>query len=107
MSDPDGAIDVDLRADGSTATIAVTDDGPGVDAGDRERIFDRLVRLDRARDTPGAGLGLPIARARSPVLMAGTCGASSPRETGARFVVFLPTPPAQLPQSDVPVALTP
>lgn len=106
VSDPDGAIDVDLRADGSTATIAVTDDGPGVDAGDRERIFDRLVRLDRARDTPGAGLGLPIARALARA-HGGDVRCVEPSGTGARFVVFLPTPPAQLPQSDVPVALTP
>jgi two-component system, OmpR family, sensor kinase len=50
------------------ARLLVTDTGPGVPEPDRERIFDRLVRLDdaRERDTTmssgGAGLGLAIAR---------------------------------------------
>ena len=46
------------------AVIEVVDDGPGVAAEDRERIFERLVRLDAARsaDSGGSGLGLAIAR---------------------------------------------
>jgi len=48
---------------GAPATVLVTDDGPGVPPADRERIFDRLVRLDEARgEDGGAGLGLAIAR---------------------------------------------
>jgi len=54
---------------GPVARVRVTDSGPGVPAEDRERIFDRLVRLDdaRGRDSgefgrSGAGLGLAIAR---------------------------------------------
>lgn len=48
----------------STVSVIVADDGPGVPEADRERIFDRLVRLDAGRDhaSGGAGLGLPIAR---------------------------------------------
>ncbi len=51
------------RCDG--VQVTVTDTGAGIPAADRERIFDRLVRLDssRGRDRGGAGLGLPIARA--------------------------------------------
>jgi signal transduction histidine kinase len=61
-------VDVGLRRDGGDALLMVSDDGPGIPAGDRERAFDRFVRLDdaRARDedgSGGAGLGLAIVRA--------------------------------------------
>jgi signal transduction histidine kinase len=44
--------------------LAVADDGEGVPKEQRERIFERFVRLDdaRTRDEGGAGLGLAIAR---------------------------------------------
>ncbi|MET8907558.1 HAMP domain-containing sensor histidine kinase [Micromonospora sp. NPDC004551] len=46
------------------AYVEVSDDGPGVPDADRERIFDRFVRLDdsRARPEGGTGLGLAITR---------------------------------------------
>ncbi|MEU0025790.1 HAMP domain-containing sensor histidine kinase [Streptomyces sp. NPDC006335] len=56
---------VTVRRDGDRrAVVEVADDGDGVPPGDRERIFERFVRLDeaRARDDGGAGLGLAIAR---------------------------------------------
>ncbi|WP_329293900.1 HAMP domain-containing sensor histidine kinase [Streptomyces pseudovenezuelae] len=59
------AVAVTVRRDGDHhAVVEVADDGDGVPAGDRERIFERFVRLDeaRARDDGGAGLGLAIAR---------------------------------------------
>ncbi|MQA24786.1 MAG: HAMP domain-containing protein [Micromonosporaceae bacterium] len=51
------------HADGA-AVVTVSDDGPGIPAEDRERVFDRFTRLDnaRARDAGGAGLGLAIVR---------------------------------------------
>jgi two-component system OmpR family sensor kinase len=64
---PGGAVRVEVSgvAGGERAEVVVHNDGDPVAEADRERIFDRLVRLDeaRARDSGGAGLGLSIARA--------------------------------------------
>ena len=48
-------------ADG--AVLSVADDGPGVPAAERERLFDRFYRLERSRSTPGSGLGLALVQA--------------------------------------------
>jgi signal transduction histidine kinase len=55
---------VQVTANGTHRLITVTDDGPGIPAADRERVFDRFTRLDdaRARDAGGSGLGLAIVR---------------------------------------------
>ncbi|WP_433288578.1 sensor histidine kinase [Micromonospora sp. CA-244673] len=55
---------VSLAAGDGHAEVVVGNDGPAIAAGDRERVFDRFVRLDgsRSRQGGGAGLGLPIAR---------------------------------------------
>ncbi|MFK4088150.1 sensor histidine kinase [Kribbella sp. NPDC020789] len=73
------------------AVIRVQDDGPGVPEADRERIFERFVRLDdaRSRDDGGAGLGLAIARdlAQS---HGGTLAVSTSPAGGASFDLRLP-----------------
>jgi signal transduction histidine kinase len=53
---------VTLAAVDGWARLAVSDDGPGIPVRDRQRIFDRFVRLDdsRGRDSGGTGLGLSI-----------------------------------------------
>ncbi|WP_412747159.1 ATP-binding protein [Krasilnikovia sp. MM14-A1004] len=57
-------VELTTGADGTYRSITVTDDGPGIPAADRERVFDRFTRLDdaRARDAGGTGLGLAIVR---------------------------------------------
>jgi signal transduction histidine kinase len=50
------------RVDGRIE-IAVSDDGPGIAPEDRDRVLDRFVRLESARSTPGAGLGLSLVAA--------------------------------------------
>jgi signal transduction histidine kinase len=57
---------VELRVDEveGDAVVEIVDDGPGIPDTERERVFDRFVRLDpsRGRSAGGAGLGLAIAR---------------------------------------------
>jgi two-component system OmpR family sensor kinase len=55
-------ISVSLSIDGGWARLMVSDDGPGIAPDDRERVFERFFRADRARTGQGAGLGLSIAR---------------------------------------------
>ncbi|WP_026403155.1 sensor histidine kinase [Actinomadura rifamycini] len=57
-------IEVTVARDGGEAVLRVADDGAGVPADARERIFERFARLtdSRRRDPQGTGLGLPIAR---------------------------------------------
>lgn len=90
-------IGIEVRSDvvAGTVVVDVTDDGPGVPDADRERIFERLVRLDAGRDrhVGGVGLGLPVARgiaeAHGGTL---TCERSS---AGAHFLLVLPAAPAE------------
>lgn len=55
-----GSVFVTVRADMGFAEILVEDDGVGIPEADRQRIFDRGVRLDSGK--PGTGLGLAIVR---------------------------------------------
>jgi signal transduction histidine kinase len=58
---------IELHNDGETGIVelVVDDDGPGIRAEDRERVFDRFTRLDdgRARDAGGLGIGLSMVKA--------------------------------------------
>ncbi len=81
--------DVVVRA-GSDATgswVEVSDQGPGIEPADAERVFERFVRLDTT--TPGTGLGLPIARWIA-TLHGGTLTLDSTPGAGSRFVLRLP-----------------
>lgn len=74
-----------------TVRLTIDDDGPGVPEADRERIFERFVRLDsaRQRDRGGAGLGLAVV-----ATVARSCGGSitvgDSELGGARFTLTLP-----------------
>ena len=88
---PTGRIEVHLRRVNGYVQARVTDDGPGVPENERERIFDRFVRLDPGK--PGHGLGLAIAQ-RIVQQHHGdlTC---DPTANGASFTLTLPTKSGQ------------
>lgn len=52
-----------LRISDGTAFLEVGDDGPGLPAHAADSVFERFVRLDSSRTTPGNGLGLSLVRA--------------------------------------------
>ncbi|MFE1050080.1 sensor histidine kinase [Streptomyces olivaceus] len=60
---PGTAVSVTLSGTPEAARVSVADTGPGIPAADRERIFDRFYRVDKARsrDRGGSGLGLSVA----------------------------------------------
>lgn len=82
-----GSVRVAVVREGEWVVLRVEDDGPGVPEDERERIFERFVRLDdaRARDDGGAGLGLAIARD-----VAVRHGGSLGVRTGSVFELRLP-----------------
>ncbi len=83
-----GTVQVGAHADGREALVWIADDGPGIPAADRDRVFERFYRARAAADTPGSGLGLAIARAA-----AEACGGSArlaATDVGTRIEVRLP-----------------
>ena len=105
-----GGVRLGLRTTADAAVLEVADDGVGIAAPDRERIFERFTRLDdaRTRDVGGAGLGLAIVREVAEI-HGGTVSVEDVRSAratavpgaggvrnehaGARFVVRLPADP--------------
>ena len=88
----DAAIAVAVRDAGDQVELSVDDDGPGIPEDQRDRVFERFVRLDeaRARDAGGSGLGLAIVK-EIVTAHGGTVTVSSAAGLGgARFVVRLP-----------------
>lgn len=79
---------VSLTEHDGSAVLTVDDDGTGVPEDERERVFERFVRLDeaRSRDAGGAGLGLAIVRDAVRAHGGETTVVASPLG-GARFVV--------------------
>ncbi len=89
----DPQVQVDIGVSASGVLVTVTDNGPGVPAADRERVFDRLVRLDHDRTRPSGGSGLGLAIARATARRHGgdlVCTARTDGHDGARFALTLP-----------------
>jgi signal transduction histidine kinase len=58
-----GRIDVSVTRSGDNAVIEVADNGNGIPAAERERVFDRFYRVEGSGAATGTGLGLAIVRA--------------------------------------------
>jgi signal transduction histidine kinase len=62
FSPPGGTVVVGATEHGEAVRLEVADEGPGIPADSRERVFERFYRVDESRSGGGAGLGLAIAR---------------------------------------------
>ena len=90
---PGGTVEIRARRRRTAAVLAVRDTGIGIAAKQLERIFDRLYRVDEARDrvTGGSGLGLAIARGAAQSI--GACiEVESKPGSGSEFRLVLPMP---------------
>ncbi len=84
-------VSVALDEHDGRVVLVVDDDGPGIPEDERERVFERFVRLDesRTRDDGGAGLGLAIVR-KVVESSGGTVAVGAAPDGGARLTVSLP-----------------
>ena len=87
-----GEVRVTLSVASEWVTVAFADTGPGIAPADRERIFDRLVRLRAATESrpDGSGLGLPIARGIARSHGGDLTCTEPPSGVGAYLVLHLP-----------------
>jgi signal transduction histidine kinase len=95
-----GTIAIALAATEDAAQLVIADSGPGIPADARERVFDRFVRLEASRTTPGNGLGLSLARAV--IRLHGGTVALADNAPGLRAIVALPLPAANGAAEPVP-----
>ncbi|HEV3267066.1 MAG TPA: HAMP domain-containing sensor histidine kinase [Acidimicrobiales bacterium] len=84
---PDGSIDVSVRVVEDDVELRVVDGGPGISSADRDRIFERFVRLHNRED---AGTGLGLAIARQIARQQGGDLTAEDVSTGASFLLRLP-----------------
>ncbi|MBU1306763.1 MAG: HAMP domain-containing histidine kinase [Alphaproteobacteria bacterium] len=57
------SITVDIQSHHGVVTVRVADNGPGIPAVERDKVFRRLYRLEKSRTTEGTGLGLSMVKA--------------------------------------------
>jgi PAS domain S-box-containing protein len=85
----EGVVRVGARRAGEQVEISVADEGPGIPAGERERIFAKFYRLPAQTQGGGTGLGLSLAQGLV-AAMGGRIRVDSAEGAGSTFVVQLP-----------------
>jgi signal transduction histidine kinase len=89
-----GTVTLTLAEHDHSAVLSVADDGPGIAAEQRDRVFERFTRLDEARTAGAGGTGLGLAIARDIIQRHhGSIAIDPGHHPGTRFVVTLPTAP--------------
>ena len=85
-------VELSVRQEGQQAVVSVSDDGPGIPAADRERIWERFARLDDDRSRASGGSGLGLAMVRELIMAHGGTVSVTSRQPGpgATFLVCLP-----------------
>ncbi|MCY7400703.1 MAG: HAMP domain-containing protein [Nocardioides sp.] len=83
-------VDLSLQILGDNIAVTIEDDGPGIPEADRERVFERFVRLDESRNRASGGTGLGLAIAREISAAHGGSLHVEAGARGARLVLMLP-----------------
>jgi signal transduction histidine kinase len=91
FSPPGGTVEMLATGSNGVVRIEVADEGPGIPAEERGRVFERFHSVDASRSGGGAGLGLAISR-WIVELHGGTIRAEGREPHGCRIVVELPSP---------------
>jgi K+-sensing histidine kinase KdpD len=99
---PNTAITVTVEPSGSRSLLAVSDEGPGIPAEERTRIFTRFYRseTEATHRTRGAGIGLAIVKEFADRLNAAVA-VDTAEGGGARFVALFPTEPGTLADAEM------
>lgn len=91
---PEGKVTVTLRTAGDRIRMEVEDTGIGIPENERESIFHRFYRVDKARSREAGGSGLGLSIAHDAVLQhRGTIEVEEVEPQGTRFIVTLPKGP--------------
>jgi signal transduction histidine kinase len=100
--EPGGVVQVSTRAETGRVVLEVADDGCGMEAEQRERIFDLFYTTKE----PGRGIGLGLAMVDKTVAeLGGEVAVDSRPGRGSRFTVELPAPAPRRPRAARPAAI--
>jgi signal transduction histidine kinase len=99
-----GAVTVECGREGNQVYLAVLDEGPGLEPGEEQGVFERFSRGSGGQRAPGTGLGLALV-ATLARRWGGSASIGNRSEGGARAEVRFPAVPLQTPNRDLDEAL--